>query len=457
MPVAESAASSSKMSKSSLAATWPPWRVHLYKIPKDDLCGSQKDLIRSLELLDTITSMFDGNKPLPESTVATPDAPFTVFLPCLEILHLPIKDRSIFSLLSVEIAAKLAKFLFSSAVAMNDPATGFSNPLIKPSKSPLAMAIYKLACGASVAYGIFQSQAPENCSDWKILKGLCSAIILLTDESVTKRNEEEMKRLQETYKTQLTLDDLIEMSEVMNTALAMKAAEFSAKRSSENLSIVRNREFLDLATETLEIFLSNTEDTQKVSWYRCSNVYDTLGRTACSSFEKNESDCRQIEKIFQFYLKTATMDNDPLRQAWAAFDLALCKISSNGWYYSELKTLEKIGHDTMAICKPWVPPYFRKLILEGADMIERMLKAAKSMYPNDYNTRKLGMEVLFAVNPSEVDLFDLSDPNPRRRCSACDRESRCMSACSGCRKVYYCNVVCQKKHWKAGHKKTCGK
>lgn len=111
----------------------------------------------------------------------------------------------------------------------------------------------------------------------------------------------------------------------------------------------------------------------------------------------------------------------------------------------------------MAACKPWVPPYFRKILIEGADIIGKMLKGAEKMYPADYKTRKLGMEVIFGIDPSELDLFDLGDPNPRRRCSACDQESRTMSACSGCKKVYYCNTVCQKKHWKAGHKNICGK
>jgi len=455
--VASAAATSSK---SSPAATWPQWREHLYKIPKDDLCGSQKDLIRSMELVDTITSMFDENKKGPVSTVDDPDAPFMVFLPVLEVLHLPIKDTSVFSLISVELTLKLAKFLWAAANQMNCLAKGVTTPenvLIEPSKSPVAWAIYSLVSAAPLQFGQYNTFTPGTENHTIATKGCAFARHQLTLESNITDNEKEMKRLQETYNTQLTLNDLIEVSEGMYTTLVLKAAEFRARLSSEG-SIENDPILVNRAADALESFLSTTEDSEEVSWYRSSMLYEVLGTTTqLTTFREVESISLRIEKIFQRNLKAATMVDDPLRQAWAIFDFALASVSSNGFYYSELKTLVDMGHDNMAICKPWVPPYFRKKIIQGSDMVESMLNAAKKMYPTDYKTRKLGMEVMMGLDPSEVSHFDLSDPHPRQRCSACDQESRTMSACGRCRKVYYCNAVCQKKHWKAGHKKTCGK
>ena len=40
-------------------------------------------------------------------------------------------------------------------------------------------------------------------------------------------------------------------------------------------------------------------------------------------------------------------------------------------------------------------------------------------------------------------------------CSSCQKVFDTLTKCTACRKVYYCGKVCQKKHWKAGHKFEC--
>ena len=43
-------------------------------------------------------------------------------------------------------------------------------------------------------------------------------------------------------------------------------------------------------------------------------------------------------------------------------------------------------------------------------------------------------------------------------CSSCDhRETKFPLKCSRCLSAYYCNINCQKKHWKNGHKEECKK
>lgn len=43
------------------------------------------------------------------------------------------------------------------------------------------------------------------------------------------------------------------------------------------------------------------------------------------------------------------------------------------------------------------------------------------------------------------------------RCANCDKKTEGDQArvCGGCRIVYYCDTICQKRHWKNGHKKVC--
>ena len=42
-------------------------------------------------------------------------------------------------------------------------------------------------------------------------------------------------------------------------------------------------------------------------------------------------------------------------------------------------------------------------------------------------------------------------------CSCCGHKAKLPLKCSKCMSVHYCNVVCQRKHWKNGHKQECKK
>ena len=43
-----------------------------------------------------------------------------------------------------------------------------------------------------------------------------------------------------------------------------------------------------------------------------------------------------------------------------------------------------------------------------------------------------------------------------KTCNICRKENDSMLRCSGCKKVFYCNVLCQRKDWK-NHKQECKK
>jgi hypothetical protein len=465
---ADNPVTSADNSAPSSSSTWPRWRQHLSQIPKDELCGSQIDLLRCMDLHDDLCTIFNEQQALPSPTVATPDAPFTVFLPCLELMYLPIKDRPIFALFPIEVSKHIIKFLVTYGFGMENLALE-NNPLladpIKPSKSPVARAIYKLACATcqEILFCIAFSRSNSEQSSFHA-KEVLIAKQLLTDPENLEDNENEIKRLQETYKTQLTLAALIDMSECMYTQLILQAAEHNAAISEHGIGV--DRELNNQAAAALEEFLSKTEDpTTQNSWYRCSRIYAILGSTSTdSSIEGMGERMKKIQKIFMQKQMSTRKKNqqassiseiDLLHEAWATFDYALTLASPEGWKYTPVKTVVERGKECLAACKAWLPPYFRKILIEGVELLDKMLIAAERMYPNDFSTRELGLEVLAALQASELDLFDLGDPNPRRRCSACDREGRTMSKCSGCKNVYYCNALCQKKHWKV-HKKTCG-
>lgn len=48
-----------------------------------------------------------------------------------------------------------------------------------------------------------------------------------------------------------------------------------------------------------------------------------------------------------------------------------------------------------------------------------------------------------------------SELKMKARCMTCQKYDQKMKKCSGCRRVYYCSVKCQKKDW-TGHEKICG-
>ena len=37
-----------------------------------------------------------------------------------------------------------------------------------------------------------------------------------------------------------------------------------------------------------------------------------------------------------------------------------------------------------------------------------------------------------------------------------ETEDKPHKPCSKCKVAYYCSVLCQKQHWKEGHKQQCG-
>jgi hypothetical protein len=58
----------------------------------------------------------------------------------------------------------------------------------------------------------------------------------------------------------------------------------------------------------------------------------------------------------------------------------------------------------------------------------------------------------------------LGELRVRMRCGLCFRTRprkgsglSAMARCGGCKAVRYCSPQCQQEHWRAGHKKACGK
>jgi hypothetical protein len=406
-----------------------------------------------MELYDILVNIFDSHKTLPEPPLADPEIPLTVFLSCLELARMPIKDRATFPILPVSVNGKMSMYMVRNSVIMSQAIEDSFLTETQPGKSPLALALCKLSFAISTEITTYEDFVPNS----EMLSLLCDKLLgaktILTDEKSSTENEETMKYFQKTYKTRLTLADLVEMSEVKYAEMLLQAAEHSAEMS--DTGIISDLPLVDAAAAAFEKFLSTTESSD-VSWYRASKIYHMMGPTTkVSTIEETSAINTRVENIFKRNLQAVKnyFPPDALREAWTTFDYAMTRLSGE-WQYTEVKALVERGNECMAACKSWTPPYFIKNLIEGVDLLEKLLIAAERMYPSDYKTRQLGMEVLSALEPSEMLNFDLSDPNPRRRCSTCGEESMTLSACSRCKKAYYCNAVCQKKHWKV-HKKTC--
>ena len=73
----------------------------------------------------------------------------------------------------------------------------------------------------------------------------------------------------------------------------------------------------------------------------------------------------------------------------------------------------------------------------------RMFLKDNENYDEHYNNAKKDLEELLSIQSSY--------------CSCCGHKAKLPLKCSKCMSVHYCNVVCQRKHWKNGHKQECKK
>ena len=73
----------------------------------------------------------------------------------------------------------------------------------------------------------------------------------------------------------------------------------------------------------------------------------------------------------------------------------------------------------------------------------RMFLKDNKVLDEFYNMAKESLERLLSIQKSH--------------CSCCGHKAKLSLQCSKCMSVYYCNVVCQRKHWNNGHKQECKK
>ncbi len=89
-----------------------------------------------------------------------------------------------------------------------------------------------------------------------------------------------------------------------------------------------------------------------------------------------------------------------------------------------------------------IPPYALAKEVEEANVKDRYM----GHFMTCHETPELGT---IRFGPGQA-----KDQTPYFTCKVCKTRSYKMSQCSRCKKVYYCNIKCQKKHWKH-HKKKC--
>ena len=94
-------------------------------------------------------------------------------------------------------------------------------------------------------------------------------------------------------------------------------------------------------------------------------------------------------------------------------------------------------------CQKQYASFFNEKSMYIPVTYERVMEQATKVMNGELSKYK------FKVNDKK---YKICLPN---KCAVCGVLTQ--SLCKGCRKVYYCNIQCQKIDWKNGHKRICKK
>ena len=155
----------------------------------------------------------------------------------------------------------------------------------------------------------------------------------------------------------------------------------------------------------------------------------------------------------------AEQPRDDALRAYALFNLAEVKaLGIEPWRYEQVEELLEQGEEALKGCKAWFPSLFRKLLKSQiADAAEGYLTAVRRKHPRDFRTITLGRkdsrEATAEVTSASAAKTEAAAQ--MHTCDFCGSQGRDMSLCAGCQKVRYCGRKCQKAGWKGGHKEKC--
>lgn len=398
------------------------WQRTLAAVDKEKQCASQRNLARAAELLNYINSCFEGDRTPPLSEASK------IVLANLEILHLPIRHLSLKTLLRSDISRNLADYLAGVVRDYNDG----ERPQHNSGTAGLAIEALQRALRELTFVMLIDDYTPSHPNDYPSAghykaalqsAGAASACI----ERAWKIDGPTVKAFLEDHGSQLTDRDFKEMSRVCAVRLSLKA-----------LLLQRNDENTLKAKPALDLYFLHLKE-EPHSWYACSRIMEInfLLRLICHGHVPERYHLK-MSKALERQLKVAeaAMPTDPLDVVWACYDLAnVMAALPTGWKYDRLESLQKRGNERMAECKRWLPPYFRKELAHGVDIVEMLLEAAPKQYPRDYRQRMINSITLFASHGAMKDgviceIFDItSHLKHLKHCAACQNSGKDMSLC----------------------------
>ena len=516
----------------------PRWRQNLIAVPKEIRCGSQRDLVRCLDLLDLLITTFDDDSP---SVHAPPGSNELLHLltAFIEISFLPIKDRAVTCLLpthavknmctwfaanynavlevdGVEILEVVVEdggdggggeltsvtrslleeekcvfptegttsdsFIFAAKGSLmrdDTPTTSTPPPPPPPTTTNLVRrAISKLMFLEVIGLQDFHTAADLLNAITEAVHAANEGKSLLLAATTTDKDVDVVEHfLEHSFGTLLTVNNLVEILETRETEFLIKLVGLQGSKSTKSSTAVQQAE------AAFERFLNNLESGEIRSWYGCSKLYSILTAREQQLLalggggggdEDSESTMKRVVAIIRRHCECAAESEikDPLRTAWACFDMALMKIGPSTWQYTELDVLMSKGEESLLECSPWLPPLFKSVLNEGADLVRSMLKGARLKYPDDYAPRgALGMDVVSALEEAEVEQVFFGSSGELgfggggggelgiggggggelgiggggggggttvQYCAGCGREGRDMSVCSAVSNILFC-------------------
>lgn len=397
------------------------WREILAAVDESERCTSQKNLARAVKLLDYITSCFNGDQMPPANEACK------IILAELELYHLPIKGRPLLTIAREDINTKLSDYVHVSM-------KGFKGEdLVPEHRSKLTgRAIEELQRALQdLTFIMIVDALPMENSNFRadVYKAaLKSAEILdLTINRAWQIDGPTVKAFLKEHDSQLTYKDFKEMTRVYTAVLSCKALK--KEPTEENARKAKAASVL--------FFLHLKVEPH--SWYGSSRMFEILYLLKpFSSFEDLENFESKAFFALERQLEVAegAEPADPLHVAWASYDSAFFLSGwSEGFEYNRIEHLLKQGNESMAKCKPWLPPYFRKTLVEGVGIIETVLRGARKHYPRDYRHLRLTPYDMMSHEDVQEEMqremlaTEFSDPTPEHECAECGQASNDMSFC----------------------------
>ena len=378
---------------------YPQWRLKLLAVPAKERCPTQGELIRALDLSDSLLEQLVG-KPAPAP--GSPEANRAI-LAVLETFYYRFKHNYTHSILNEDWDKILDPILdiMQASIFIQDDMTDLHKPTLSASTLHIAVRntwqVAKL-----VSHPSKTGVAPHILTFLLETIGVTRAILT----ELQQKNGDALLKQEGSW---LTISQLTNISTVMQTIFILELNH--GKRVQSHITDAVQRYF--------DILLSEDEPC----WYTFGSYCSIYPRT--QQIRGLPSVADDVVRVMKRYLAFAEAEKDPFRIAWCAYDVG--EWVTEGPYVEFEALLEK-GNQAEKICKTWMPSFYRKSAFVNKKGLEKKLEDARKRWPRTYRSQVIeeseaerAMERMMIYAPIEDAL---------KKCASCGVESRGLNCCS---------------------------